>query len=81
VSTCVLICFVLLLDGFPSLIYRGFFSNFEIWPNNVYDIILEMHWLKPINAWVACKHGLICGTKLDVTSFELTSMQALPKTP
>jgi hypothetical protein len=50
------------------------YIDFQIWPKIVYDVILGMQWLDLMDAWVACKHGLVYGIKLDDFAFELTSM-------
>jgi hypothetical protein len=39
-----------------------------------------MQCLDQVDAWVVCKHGLVCGIELNGTSFELTSMQTLLNT-
>jgi hypothetical protein len=36
-----------------------------------------MQWLDLVDAWVACKHKLVCDTKLDGLAFELVGVQAL----
>jgi hypothetical protein len=39
-----------------------------------------MQWLDLLDPCVAWKCGLVCGTKLDGTSFELISTRTLPNT-
>jgi len=57
------------------------YINFQVWLGSVYDVILGMQWLDPMDALVACKGGLVYYTKPNGFAFELTNMQTLPITP
>jgi len=37
-----------------------------------------MQWLDPMDAWVACKSGLVRDTKPNDSTFELIGMRILP---
>jgi hypothetical protein len=56
-------------------------TNFEIWHGNVYDVILGMQWLDPMATLMVWKYDFICGTNLDETIFEITSMWPLSNVP
>jgi hypothetical protein len=56
-------------------------TNFEIWHGNVYDVILGMQWLDPMATLKVWKYDFICGTNLDETIFEVTSMWPLSNVP
>jgi hypothetical protein len=56
-------------------------TDFQVWPRNVYDVILGMQWLDLMDAWIGCKPKLVCDTKFDGLAFELIGVQTLFNTP
>jgi hypothetical protein len=50
------------------------YIDFQVWPRSIYDIILSMQWLDPMDTLVACKHGLVYHIKLDGFICELIGM-------
>ena len=55
--------------------------DFEVWNGARYEVILDMAWLKQVDAWIACKEEAVHGKLHNGKSFCIGGKRSLPNTP
>ena len=48
--------------------------DIEVWNEARYEVILDMAWLKQMDAWIACKEGAIHGKLSCLTPMQMFSI-------
>ena len=55
--------------------------DFEVWNGARYEVILGMGWLNQVDAWIACKEGVVHGKLQNERSFSIRGKRSLPSIP